>query len=204
MKKIILPLLAVVILSGCTLKSAVDNVTQSVSENQLSEKVDVSGQSLKTLQDDFFNKSGVTEFNVSNNLLTGALPSQIGKWSKLTLLNASNNTMTGIPAEIGQLTMLKSVDYSNNQIDTMPNEIVNLKKLETLSLAGNSYSQVPSQLFQLPNLKVLDLSRNKLTSLPADLSGWKNLSILVIGGNSLSAADLARLQKALPNTKVSY
>ena len=88
-----------------------------------------------------FDKTNLTELNVSYNQLTGALPSQIGKLKNLKILNASNNQMTGVPAEVGQLNNLEILDLSNNQLTGLPNELANLKKLKTLNLSGNQYSE---------------------------------------------------------------
>ncbi|NTU98829.1 hypothetical protein HGA64_02380 [Candidatus Falkowbacteria bacterium] len=206
MKKIIVCLLLMLVMSGCSYKGAslLGGRKDEATGKTEGVRIDMKSQSLKNLPGELFGRDNVISFDVSNNLLTGALPSEIGKWKKLTLLDVSDNKMTGIPAEIGQLTELSSLDYSNNMLDTMPNEIVGLKKLKTFSLAGNLYRDVPSQLLQMPNLGLLDLSRNKLAVLPEDLSGWKNLRVLIVGGNPLSATDLSRLKKSLPDTQVVY
>ncbi len=78
--------------------------------------------------------------NISNNNISGALPSEIQGLKKLKVLNASNNLMTGVPAEVGQLSNLEVLDLSNNNLTGLPNELGNLKKLKTLDLSGNSYS----------------------------------------------------------------
>ena len=60
--------------------------------------------------------------------------------TKLQILNASNNQMTGVPAEVGQLLNLEILDLSNNKLTGLPNELGNLKNLKTLNLSGNNYS----------------------------------------------------------------
>ena len=61
--------------------------------------------------------------------------------TKLKVLNASNNLMTGLPAEIGQLADLEILNLSNNQLTGLPNELGNLKNLKILNLSGNKYSE---------------------------------------------------------------
>ena len=85
-------------------------------------------------------QTDLEELNISNNQITGALPSQIQNLKNLKTLNMSNNLMTGIPAEIGQLQKLETLDLSNNQFTGLPNELGNLKNLKTLNLSGNNYS----------------------------------------------------------------
>jgi len=78
--------------------------------------------------------------------------------TKLRILSAKNNNLTGIPAEIGQLSNLVSIDFSNNNLDSMPNEIGNIKNnLKTLNLSGNNYSQEKMQEIKnmLPNTNVI-------------------------------------------------
>ncbi len=201
-----------IILSGCNIVNTEPQVSDGSGKPDGADKpavisgskVDLSGKNMANLSTGIFDQSGVTSFDVSDNRLTGALPSEIGKWKQLESLDASNNLMTGIPAEIGQLRFLKSVDYGNNQIDTMPNEIANLANLERLSLAGNLYREVPLTLLQLPKLSSLNLSDNRITKLPDDLSGWKNVRTINLAGNPLPTAEVQRARLALPGAEVNF
>jgi len=200
------------ILSGCNIVNTSPRTNDGAGQAGGADKpvvasgntVNLSGKNMDNLPTNIFDQSGVTSFDVSGNRLTGALPSEIGKWKQLESLNASNNLMTGIPAEIGQLRFLKAVDYGKNQIDTMPNEIANLTNLERLSLAGNLYREVPSTLLQLPKLSSLNLSDNRITKLPDNLSGWKNLRTLTLTGNPLPTAEVERARQALPGVEVNF
>lgn len=104
------------------------------------ESLDLSGQGLEKLPSYVLSRTDLEELNISNNKLTGALPSEIGKLTKLKVLNASNNLMTGVPAEIGHLPDLEILDLSNNQLTGLPNELAQLKNLKVLNLSGNDYS----------------------------------------------------------------
>lgn len=102
--------------------------------------MDLSGQGLEKLPSYVLSRTDLEELDISDNNLTGALPSEIGKLTKLKVLNASNNSMTGVPAEIGHLPNLEVLDLSNNQLTGLPNELGQLTKLKVLNLSGNSYS----------------------------------------------------------------
>lgn len=103
--------------------------------------LNLSNQGLKSIPSDVFSQINIEELNVSNNLLTGAIQAEIRHLSKLKILNASHNQMTGVPAEIGQLQDLEILDLSNNQLTGLPNELGNLKNLKTFDISGNNYSQ---------------------------------------------------------------
>lgn len=104
-------------------------------------KVDLSNKSLKKIPDFIFDRIDIEELDVSNNQLSGAIQSQIGRLVDLKVLDASDNQMTGVPAEIGRLRNLEVLDLSNNKLTGLPNELGNLQNLKTLNLSGNSYSQ---------------------------------------------------------------
>lgn len=106
-----------------------------------SKKLDLSNQNLIKVPEYVFKMSTLEELNISNNILTGAIQSQIGQLKKLKVLNASNNQMTGVPAEVGQLINLQVLDLSNNQLTGLPNELGNLKNLTTFNILGNDYSK---------------------------------------------------------------
>jgi Leucine-rich repeat (LRR) protein len=103
--------------------------------------LDLSSRELKSIPSDVFDRKNLEELNVSHNLLTGSIQSQIGQLSNLKIFNASDNLMTGVPAEIGRLQKLEVLNLSNNQLTGLPNELGNLKNLKTLNLSGNQYSQ---------------------------------------------------------------
>jgi Leucine-rich repeat (LRR) protein len=160
MEKILLPMIFVAILaiSGCSsplsyvtnknieTKPLVSEQTNNPIENKTVKTtsgvtINLSGQGLTKAPMSIFSQTNTEILDLSNNQLTGALPSQIGNLKKLKVLIASNNLMTGVPAEVGQLSNLELLDLSNNQLTGLPNELGNLKNLKTMNLAGNNYSQ---------------------------------------------------------------
>ena len=144
MKYSILAILAAVVLLGTSCVDQSQNLNQTPNTNvpgiQTGTRLDLSNQGLAELPKSVLQRTDITELDISNNKLTGALPAEIRLLTNLKILNASNNNMTGVPAEIGQLQNLEVLDLANNKLTGLPNELGNLKNLKTLNLSGNNYS----------------------------------------------------------------
>lgn len=138
------------------------------------------------------NSSGdVIALELSQNALTGGIPSQLGGLSNLLDLNFHRNELTGqIPSELGNLASLKSLDLSTNKLaGQIPPELGNLTNLEALSLSWNELAgQIPPELGNLTNLKQLMIQGNRLSGeIPSELGNLTNLELLWLGhGNQFT------------------
>lgn len=82
-----------------------------------------------------------------------------------SLLGLSNNQLTGqIPSSLGGLKSLKLLDLSHNSLHgNIPTSIGDLQSVENLDLAYNTLSGgIPTTFAKLQQLTTLDLSNNKL------------------------------------------
>ncbi|PQP98095.1 hypothetical protein Pyn_13856 [Prunus yedoensis var. nudiflora] len=80
-------------------------------------------------------------------------------------IDLSNNNISGdIPTEVGQLQLLRKLNLdSNNFSGVIPDQISNLKNLEVLNLSMNHLSGIiPSSLARLTFLKEFNVSYNNL------------------------------------------
>ena len=138
------------------IKEIID-ITPPASNDVNAIKLDLSNKDLTKVPDYVFSMKQLEELNLSNNQLTGAIPSQIGQLKNLKVLNLSHNLMTGLPAELGQLSQLTELDVSYNELTGLPNELGNLKNLKTFNLTGNNYSTLDLDgiINKLPNLQVI-------------------------------------------------
>ena len=105
--------------------------------------------------------------DLSNNALTGALPSkQLSKMKYMEYLMLGDNLFSGmIPDDIVQLTELRILDFGSNLFaGTLPKSLNQLSKIWDLNFAHNVLSGTfPEELFELTEVQSLLLSRNKLT-----------------------------------------
>ncbi|CAM0906640.1 unnamed protein product [Alopecurus aequalis] len=129
--------------------------------------------------------------DVSNNLITGGIPEEIGSLCRsLVVLGVAGNRLSGlIPTSIGQLNYLISLDLSRNQLGgEIPTSVKNLPHLELLSLGHNLLNgTIPNDINQLHSLKVLDLSSNLLAGeIPRALADLANLTALILDNNRLT------------------
>ncbi|TYH91097.1 hypothetical protein ES332_A13G094600v1 [Gossypium tomentosum] len=109
-------------------------------------------------------------FLAGGNNLTGSFPESLFvNCNKLhgMIVNVSNNRLSGhIPSRIGAICRpLKFLDVSKNQIEgVVPQSFRDLKSLVLLDLSGNKLrGLVPKGLNQLKNLKHLSLGSNNLS-----------------------------------------
>ena len=109
--------------------------------------------------------------------LSGELPESLKFCQSLQTLDISNNDLSGsIPTQIcAWLPYLVTLDLSNNRFTgSIPPEIVNCKFLNTLILDGNRLTgSIPYELGRLERLKKFSVANNDLTgTIPSDLSSF--------------------------------
>lgn len=139
----------------------------------------------------------VVGIDLSNNQLTGVIPSSLGSLEQLTFLGLNVNQLSGeIPAELGNLTRLNYLYLSVNQLQgSIPPQLGQLSELRALWLGYNQLSgALPPEMGQMTQLFQLFVSDNQLSgSLPAELGNLRSLL-------ELSVAENAALAGPLPNS----
>ncbi|VAI55592.1 unnamed protein product [Triticum turgidum subsp. durum] len=126
------------------------------------------------------------------NQLSGDIPNTLGNCSKLKVLKAGNNHISGIlPVEIFHATSLEYLSFPNNgglQGELDGAHIVKLNNLLTLDLGGNSFSgTIPESIGQLRRLEELHLGSNNMSGeLPSTMSNCTNLKTIDLKINNFS------------------
>ncbi|KAJ6937796.1 leucine-rich repeat receptor-like serine/threonine-protein kinase BAM1 [Populus alba x Populus x berolinensis] len=121
------------------------------------------------------------QLDLSNNLLSGPLPSSLSNFSSLqTLLLGGNNFSGPIPPMIGELLQVLKLDLSRNSFSGLvPPEIGSCFHLTFLDMSQNNLSgPIPSDMSNIRNLNYLNLSRNHLNqTIPKSLGSLKSLTV---------------------------
>ncbi|XP_020081514.1 MDIS1-interacting receptor like kinase 1-like, partial [Ananas comosus] len=130
--------------------------------------------------------------DMSDNKIFGELPNCWNGRSKLlTVINLSNNNLSGhLPDSLGLLGSLNFLHLNNNSLyGELPSALQNCP-LVLLDLGQNKLSgEIPVWLGKLTNLTMLRLMSNIFASnIPAELGQLENLQILDLSWNNLSGS----------------
>lgn len=135
-------------------------------------------------------KNQLMVLDVSNNLLTGALPHCWKYWQSLTHLNLGSNEISGrIPYSMGSLVALQSLHLQNNKISgDVPSSLKKCSNLSLIDIGENLLSvAIPPWIGEMTSLMILRLSSNGFKGhIPLQICQLSSLTILDLANNSLS------------------
>ena len=151
------------------------------------EVLDLSGNALAALPDDFARLSKLRILFCSNNDFT-ELPKVLGQCPALDMIGFKANRIRTVPAQALPAT-LRWLILTDNQIEALPAEIGRCTRLQKLMLAGNRLQTLPQTLSACTRLELLRIAANRLSLLPAWLTAMPRLSWLAFAGNPF-ATDL--------------
>ena len=133
----------------------------------------------------------VTHLYLSNNILVGSIPPEIGDLSELEILRLDYNTLQGgIPAEIGKLSKLRELHLSNSGLSgSIPPELGDLSRLEVLEVGVSELAgSIPPALARLSRLTSLGLQANDLTGqIPGELLQLDDLKLVDLADNGFTS-----------------
>ncbi|KAL8051101.1 hypothetical protein ABFS82_06G123100 [Erythranthe guttata] len=181
-----------VLFSGNGLTGGIGNAFGSSKENS-QKKVLILDVSQNKLSGEIPSSLGdfgnLQSLNMARNSFVGSIPAEIGWLKSLSVLDLSENRINGsIPSDIGSLASLNELRLEKNLLEGyIPLSIGNCAALTSLSLAHNEIAgPIPASLAKLNHLQTVDFSFNKLTGpLPKQLANLVSLRVFNISHNQL-------------------
>ena len=162
-------------------------------------RVYLSDQGLKAVPADLNAKADY--LNLDRNQLEKA--DGVEKLVELKWLRLNDNKLTALP-DLKALVNLRRIYLRNNKFASVPETLKDLPALTDIDLSGNPVKEIPTWLAEKKGLKNLSFSRTQLTKLPENLEAWKSLQCLQLGDLNISAAEMARIRKALPGVAIVF
>ncbi len=121
--------------------------------------------------------------DLSGNLLS-SLPDDFARLKKLKILFLSNNNFTVFPEVLSQCEKLDMIGFKENKIHTVSETALPVQT-RWLILTNNQLTALPASIGKCFRMQKLALAGNRLKTLPAELSNCKNLGLLRISANEL-------------------
>ena len=131
--------------------------------------------------------STVTGINLSQNNLTGTLPSLSGL-TNLQQFAAASNQLTGAIPSLSGLTNLSFFNVSVNKLTGSIPALAGLTNLQIFSVVSNQLTGSIPSLTGLANLQSFGVGFNQLTGLIPLLAGLTNLQIFSVVSNQLTGS----------------
>ncbi len=155
------------------------------------EILDLSGNSLSSLPDDFSLLTKLRIIFLSNNEFT-ELPEVLGRCPELSMVGFKTNRIRKVSAKAIPI-KLRWLILTDNEIEALPKEIGNCAQLQKLMLAGNKLQSLPASLVNCHRLELLRIAANQLNEFPLWLLSLPRLTWLAYSGNPFSAAHEAKV-----------
>ena len=138
--------------------------------------------------------------DLSDNLLTGSFPSEVGNLKTLVELNISGNKFSGqIPTALSSCSSLETLSLAKNHFyGSIPTSLSSLRSIAKLDLSNNNLSgQIPVHLEKLSFLKYLNLSYNHFEGQVPTEGVFSNATTVVLTGNDRLCGGIAELHLPL-------
>ena len=157
------------------------------------EVLDLSGNALDSLPNDFIRFSNLRILFLSNNKFE-ILPSILGALPNLDIIGFKANQINDVP-ELSLPASLRWLILTDNKIKELPRSIGLCLKLQKVMLAGNDLHALPIEMALCRNIELLRISANKIKELPLWLMSLPKLAWFAFAGNPCSFQSDERKKK---------
>lgn len=149
------------------------------------ERLDMTGNALDSLPEDFHQLKHLKILFLSNNNFT-ELPSVLAKCPNLSMIGFRNNQITSVGENTLPLTT-RWLILTDNALTSLPESMGDLSLLQKCMLSGNKLTSLPESMSRCHNLELLRIAVNELSELPSFLLTLPKLSWLAYSGNPFCA-----------------
>jgi Leucine-rich repeat (LRR) protein len=104
---------------------------------------------------------------------------EISAFTKVIVLDVSNNSLSYIPKEISKLVWLKELDARFNTIGEIPVSLKECSALTKIFFDHNKLTAIPEQIWLHANIQYISVSDNKIEKLPESIPQVETLFINV-------------------------
>jgi hypothetical protein len=133
--------------------------------------------------------STLTHLTLQSNALRTLPQPEIGRLSRLELLDLRSTELTELPDALFDLCELRFLRLQRNALRRLPPRIGALTRLNTLAIENNQLTSLPCTLVHIAELNFLSVNSNRLTTLPAAI-GELPLLFLDFVANPYTDAEL--------------
>ncbi|MET0382631.1 MAG: leucine-rich repeat-containing protein kinase family protein [Burkholderiaceae bacterium] len=168
--------------------------------------LDLSGNALESLPDDFDRLHALRTLFCSNNRFA-TLPPVLGRCARLDLIGFKANVIEHVPGD-ALPERLRWLILTDNRIVAMPEALGRCAPLRKLALAGNRLTALPAGIARCDRLELLRISANRFAgiedALPAGLLALPRLAWLAFAGNPFNSAQEAQAIRAAPIARIPW
>lgn len=142
-----------------------------------------------SLPDEIGELENLTSLIIYGGFEGAAIPSAIGRLTKLTGFEIQYTGFVSLPDEIGNLKNVKSLNCPNNKFKAIPKEVGEMTGLTTIYLYNNELEgSIPEEIGNLTNLGTLQLYNNKLSGSIEMLGKLSALTTVYLQDNQLDGS----------------
>lgn len=171
----------------CKISAGLDRIPREVMDlSDTLEILDLSGNKLRDLPDDFYRLSKLRILFLSQNEFE-EFPRVLGLCPNLEMIGFKSNRITTVPEDALPI-KLRWLILTDNRLSELPRSIGNASRLQKLMLAGNCLTDLPEELSSCGKLELLRCSANRLSVFPSWLADMPRLSWLAWSGNPFCSA----------------
>jgi hypothetical protein len=162
------------------------------------EQLDLSGNRITTLPDEFTELRSLRRLFLSNNPIE-VFPRVLGQLPHLEMVGLKSCRLRRVD-EDALPQQLRWLILTDNQLESLPESLGHRPRLQKLALAGNRLRSLPRSLVNATALELLRVSANQLQTFPREVLALPRLAWLAFAGNPFSLRPAASAKPVAWNT----